>query len=206
MQHSKPISNSALQPNHSRNVEKLEKQIITIILLTLTGLTQGQNKVLYHSYSPTASSWDIIEWNVSDTSDNKWLLKETLDSQGRVVELEFLKDGNLIDDPLCYLANRVIFEYNENQIIETLYHSNQQLLATDCEMHYRTIYHLDKNGFISKRRPLLNMILTELKRAKSSNGKRWVPEHTVVVDSLGINFTKSTTITILLPRWTEFIL
>ena len=163
------------------------RQIITILLLTFTGLTQGQIKVLYHSYSPTSSSWDIVEWNVFDTSTKKWILKETLDSQGRVIELEFLKDGKLVDDPLCYLANRVTFEYNKNQIIETLYHFDQQLFATDCEMHYRTIYHLDKNGFISKRETFAKYDFDEIEESKIEQWKEWVPEHSVVTDSLGIN-------------------
>jgi hypothetical protein len=163
------------------------KQIITILIVILTGIVNGQEKVLFHSYIPTASSWDILEWNVSDTSDTKWHLKETLDNQGRVIELEFLKDGKLVDDPLCYLANRITFEYNQNQIIETLYHFNQEIYTTDCEMYYKTIYHLDKKGFITKRESFAKYDFDGLEKSEIEKLKKFVPEHAVMTDSIGTN-------------------
>ncbi len=95
------------------------KRTITIIIIVFTNIV-GAQKVDYHLYSPTASSWDIVEFGLYDTTGHKFLLRETIDEKGRVKELEFLKNGELINDVLCYLANRVTFEYSENKIIETL--------------------------------------------------------------------------------------
>lgn len=156
--------------------------------MTLIGfITFGQEKVLYHSYSPTASSWDIIEWNVSDTTKHKWLLKETLDKRGRVIELEFLKDGKLIENPLCYLANRVKFEYLDNKIIEKLYHSDRELMATDCEMHYQTTYFLDDEGFIIKMESIAKYDFEGIEQSEIEQWKKWVPEKTIMKDSIGVN-------------------
>ena len=104
------------------------------------------NRVLIHAYSPTTSSWNIEKWNIDDNSKEIYTLKETIDNEGRVVKLEFLENGKLIDDPLCYLANKVEYHYDENIVTETLYHFDEELLATECEMHYKTIYHLDDNN------------------------------------------------------------
>ena len=109
----------------------------------LFSFNQENHTVLFHEYSPTASSWNIIKWNIEDTSNVRFILEETIDQNGRVTELRFLENGEIISDPLCYLATRVTFEYEGNSIIETLYHSNDLLLKTECEMHYKTVYHLN---------------------------------------------------------------
>src|SRR5690606_35071795 len=51
-------------------------------------------------------------------------------------------------DYLCYLPNKVTFEYYENMIVEILYQSNEFPVATDCEMWYKSIYHLNKDNEI----------------------------------------------------------
>ena len=144
-------------------------------------------EVDYHLYSPTASSWDIVEFSLYDTTGHRYLLKETIDDKGRVTQLEFLKDGKLINDPLCYLANRVTFEYFDNKIVETLYHNEQELLATDCEMHFQTIYHLDNEGFIEKTESLAKYDFSGIEKDEIEKWKEWVPERKVVKDTVGVN-------------------
>ena len=148
-------------------------------------MTNCQERVIYHAYHQTASSWDIDEWNISDTTKTPWTLKETIDSNGRVVELVFLENGQP-SRHLCYLANRVTFEYQENRIIETLYSSDQELLATDCEMPYKTIYHLDKDGFITKTESFAKYDFTKSDSAEIKQWKEWVPEY---VEKLADNET-----------------
>ena len=159
------------------------RRIYTILLITISASIYSQNAIYYHTYSPTASSWDIIQWNVSDKSNHKWILKETMDTYGRVIELEFLKDGKLIEDPLCYLANRVVFEYYENRIIETLYQGNEELLATDCEMYFRTVYHLNKENYIIKKELFAKYDLEGADEQVKANWREWVPEYKIIVDS-----------------------
>jgi hypothetical protein len=145
------------------------------------------NRVLIHVYSSTTSSWNIEKWNINDNSKEIYTLKETIDNEGRVVKLEFLENGKLIDDPLCYLANKVEYDYDENKVTETLYHFDEELLATECEMHYRTIYHLDDNNAISYLERFAKYNFDGLTETEIENWKIWVPEKVILTDTLGQN-------------------
>jgi hypothetical protein len=156
------------------------KNIITIITIVFfINFTKGQDTVLYHSYTATASSWDIIKWNVKDTINIPYILQETVDNNGRVKKLEFLKNGKLIGDILCYLANKVTFEYNSNKIIETLYQGNEVPLATDCEMYYKTIYYLDADGFITKTESFAKYDFSKSSKLEITQLQESVPEYVV---------------------------
>ena len=156
----------------------MNRIIYILILLTFTNCKSiGQEKVLYHEYSPTASSWNVLEWNVKNPKDKRWIIRETLDNKGRVILLEFLKNGELITDNLCYLANRVEFEYLENQIIETLYDSDQELLATDCEMWYKSVHYLNKDNQIERIERFSKYDFTNISKDEIEKWKtEWAPE------------------------------
>ena len=162
------------------------KQTIIILTIILSGIINAQ-EVDYHLYSPTASSWDIVEFSLYNKKGHQFLLKETIDNKGRVIELEFLKDGKLINDPLCYLANRVKFEYLDNKIIETLYHNNQYLFATDCEMYFQTVYNLDDAGYILKTESISIYDSSEVEKDEIEKLKEWFPEKKIEMDSIGKN-------------------
>jgi hypothetical protein len=162
------------------------KQKIIIFIILLSEIVNAQ-KIDYHLYNPTASSWDIVEFSLYDTTGHRLLLKETIDHKGRVTDLEFLKDGKLINDPLCYLANRVKFEYSENKIIETLYHFDQPLLATSCEMYFQTVYYLDKAGYILKTESSAKYDFTGIDKDEIKKWKEWIPEKIIELDSVGKN-------------------
>lgn len=53
-------------------------------------------KILYHEYLPTASDWDIIEWNTKKNPEKDFILKEYVDEKGRVTTLEFLYNNKLL--------------------------------------------------------------------------------------------------------------
>ncbi len=158
----------------------MKKLILILTFFQFLNYSYGQESVIFHKYSPTASSWDIIEWNVKDTSNAIWILKETIDNEGRVAQLEFLKNGKLIGDHLCYLANRVTFEYKDNLIIETLFSGDLHLMATDCEMPYKTIYHLDKENYIEKVEIFAKYDFTGMDSIQIKQWKEWVPEYKVL--------------------------
>jgi hypothetical protein len=142
--------------------------------------SNGQEKIIHHEYSLTASSWNVLEWNVKNPNEKRCVIRETLDSKGRVTMLEFLKDGKLITDNLCYLANKVVFEYGQNQIIETLYNSEKQLLATDCEMWYKSIYHLNKENNIEKIERFSKYDFTNISPDEIEKWKtEWAPAHRI---------------------------
>ena len=130
------------------------KPILLSIFLLSSFVGWGQSfgpiKVVYHEYSPTSSDYDIIRWNVKDTIGLIWVLKETTDTLGRVIELEFLKNGEIIDDNLCYLPNTITYSYTDNTIIETNYMDYEPMMFNDCENVYKCIYHLAENDFIVK--------------------------------------------------------
>ncbi|WP_373060317.1 hypothetical protein [Zunongwangia sp. H14] len=154
-------------------------QLIVFLIFT-TNFVLGQNKILFHQYSPTASSWDIVKWNLKDTTGVNFILKEIVDKQGRVKELDFLEKGKLIKDPLCYLANKVTYKYKNNEIIETLYQNDHPILATDCEMNYKRIYHLDKEKNIDKIEYFSKYDFSQIDSTEIKQWKEWVPEYKVV--------------------------
>ena len=130
----------------------LKTKLIILVLLQifLFDYLFSQDKILYHHISRTPSSWNIVEWNIKQVQDKKWLLEEYVDEKGRVVELCFYKEGSLNYRHQCYLANRVTFEYEENKIIETLYLNNNPIFWNDCGKNHKSIYYLDKEGYIEK--------------------------------------------------------
>ena len=119
-----------------------------LIFLFLFVSCSKQN-ILYHKYSPTASSLNIIKWNTKN-KNQKFILRETTDKKGRVIKLEFLEDGKIPESSLCYLASLVIFEYHRDKIFEKKYYdTGLKLNAIECESSWKTEYYLE-NGYISK--------------------------------------------------------
>ena len=151
----------------------------------MTRIAFGQQHVLYHQYAETASSWDIIRWNLRDTANVIYKLKEVVDEKGRVKELDFLEQGHLVDDYLCYLANRVTYEYKRNEIIERLFQGRQEMLATECEGAYKTIYHLDKQNFITKVETFSKYDFTGLDSSQVKQVKEWAQPYKVETPDSG---------------------
>lgn len=134
------------------------KSILILVFLLLNNSMFSQEKVLFHEYYETASDWEIVRWNISDTANVVQVLKEVVDDQGRVIELVFLRHGKMIDGGLCYLATRIEYEYQDRKIITRLYKADQPMLATYCEGSYMSISHLNEEGYIEKRETSLPLI------------------------------------------------
>ncbi len=150
---------------------------ISLIFLWTACSAQKEHK-FYHKYYETASDYNIVKWNIADTTGQEFLLKETVDVKGRVTKLEFLYKGQPASS-LCYLANKVTFKYQDDKIIETLYLSDSLMYATDCEMHYKSIYLLDKHKFITRVEQFAQYDLTNLNGSTLKQWKEWVPEHVI---------------------------
>lgn len=157
------------------------KLIIILVFLSLSNSMFSQEKVLFHEYYETASSWNIAKWNISDTTNIVWVLKEVVDNQGRVIELVFLKNGKVNDGGVCYLATRVEYEYQDRKIITRLYEANEPMLATDCEMNYMSISHLDEEGYIEKRENFFAFDFSNMDSVAVEEIKRYIPEHNIVM-------------------------
>ena len=118
------------------------------LIIIFLSCNKATEKILIHEFTPTASSWNVLNWNTINEK-NPFQIRETIDSQNRVIKLEFLKDGKEYEDALCYLPTLVEYEYQPNEIIEKLFINGKEMEATECEIHFKTIYHL-KNNYITK--------------------------------------------------------
>src|SRR5690606_2251249 len=108
--------------------------------------------------------------------------------------LEFLKDNKLFEDYVCYLANKVTFEYYDNKIVETLYQSNEFPVATDCEMWYKSIYHLNKDNKIESVErysiyDISNMSSDEIENVKSILNQNISLKHLKLKKCCGLTIT-----------------
>lgn len=122
-------------------------KLLPILFLFMNSCSRQH--ILYHEYSPTASSLNIVKWN-TENINQRFILRETVDRKGRVIKLEFLVNGKLPTNSLCYLANLVLFEYGADKIIEKKYYDTESKLnAIECESAWKTEYHL-RNGYIIK--------------------------------------------------------
>ena len=149
------------------------KRLITLLVFTyLTCSLLGQEKIIFHKFGSTASSWEILEWNISDTSNSRGILKETIDRNSRVIELEFLN----VKAHLCYLATRIKYSYYENKIIEDLFFDSIPLIANECEMNYRSIYHL-KDNYIEKVETFFRFDTINYSAREIEEIKKYIQEH-----------------------------
>jgi hypothetical protein len=166
------------------------KVIIFILGIFLLVSCVNSDKILYHEYYETASDYDITRWNINDTVKNKCYIKETVDEKGRVKQLDFLLNGKYVSG-LCYLANKVTYEYIGNKIIERLFINNEPMLGNDCEVSYKSIYHLDSEKYITKIERYSAYDSINLSRSELIKWKKWVPEYSVEglnSEQLSINY------------------
>ncbi|MGV3529435.1 MAG: hypothetical protein ACO1OO_11115 [Flavisolibacter sp.] len=153
---------------------------LSVCLLLLTSSCNVEkNTVLYHKYYQSASDWNIVAWNLRDTTGERFLLRETVDKKGRVIMLEFLENDSL-SGSLCYLANKIKFDYSKNAIVETLFLGDSLMYATDCEMHYKTIYHLDRENYLTTSEQFARYDLENLGGSTLEQWKQWVPPHIII--------------------------
>jgi hypothetical protein len=156
----------------------MNRIIYILILLTLgSSQSNGQEKVIYHECGETASSYDIIKWNIKDKK-NRLALRETIDKKGRVIKLEFLVNHN--GGSLCYLPDVVEYDYQKNIIIEKLFKGGKEMEATDCEMWYKSIYHLNEKYQIEKierfsKYDFTNVSADEIEKWKTE----WAPDYRI---------------------------
>src|SRR6266446_7554698 len=102
------------------------KTILTIVFFLSPSILFCQ-KVSYHQFEPTASDYKIIRWNIPKDSLKffQWYVEEQTDNKGRVVELQFLENGDWLRRRLCYLPDFVTYQYPDKKtIVECLYNSD----------------------------------------------------------------------------------
>jgi hypothetical protein len=102
-------------------------------------------KRIYHEFHSTASSFRTSKRDIDPSNLPSYYFVETIDEQGRVVDLRFMANGEIIKDHLCYLAPWKKFEYpNPTTIIlYNLYADGSKVSDIECEMWYKTTYTLN---------------------------------------------------------------
>ena len=128
-------------------MKKIPLQILIFVSLLMNVSCSGQEKILKHEFEPTASDFRISKWNLKQTETNEYYLTEKIDSQNRVTELKFYKNGENDFDHLCYLQTWIKYEYpNDSTIVQTNLNLKGIPEANiECELASKVIYHLSEN-------------------------------------------------------------
>jgi hypothetical protein len=128
-------------------MKKIPLQILIFVSLLMNLSCSGQEKILKHEFEPTASDFRISKWNLKQTETNEYYLTEKIDSQNRVTELKFYKNGENDFDHLCYLQTWIKYEYpNDSTIVQTNLNLKGIPEANiECELASKVIYHLSEN-------------------------------------------------------------
>ncbi|MDW5290436.1 hypothetical protein [Formosa sp. PL04] len=128
-------------------MKKHHSQILIFILVMIYFNCNGQGKILYHEFEPTASDFRITKWNINKEKLPYYYLIEKVDFKNRVTELKFYENGQFYVDHLCYLTTWIKYEYpNAQTIIQTnLNEKGIPEANIECLIPSKTTYHLSKN-------------------------------------------------------------
>ena len=125
------------------------------ILLSLYSFKADQHspKIRYHKIQFTASSIELIAWNIEDTTKTAFA-KEFIDSEGRTTEIRFYNYAHKLDyaGSGFYGGPIIKYAYEDQKIIETFYKGENEI-AHDfrtSEVPYRFIYQLNEKNEIVK--------------------------------------------------------
>ncbi|WKV11823.1 SH3 domain-containing protein [Marivirga harenae] len=103
-------------------------------------------KRIYHEFDRTASSFRTSKRDIGTSNLPQYYFIETIDEQGRVIDLKFMENGRIINNHLCYLSPWMKFEYpNQTTIIQyNLNADGSKLSEIECEMWYKTTYTINE--------------------------------------------------------------
>lgn len=127
--------------------------LFLLIILVFVSCQEQNSKVVYHKIEFTSSSVELVQLNITDTT-NTAFVKETIDDLGRTKELKFYNKKHKLDwaGSGFYGGPIIKYDYKEDQIIETFF-SLETEIANDfrtSEIPFRFIYHLnDQNEILS---------------------------------------------------------
>ena len=123
--------------------------LLLLALVNIQLITPAVDSVLYHSFEESTSSWYITRWNISVDSLPKQYLKETIDNKGRVIELSFFENDNLLTQMLCDFAPIIRFEYpNDSTIVVSKFWDDKNYAGNlECNSESKTTYYFDPDYF-----------------------------------------------------------
>ena len=150
-----------------------------LLIFIFSSCNKTTEKILIHEFRPTASSWNVEKWNTINDK-NPYQIRETVDSKNRVIKLEFMKNGKVLENRLCYLPTVVEYEYQTDRITERLYSNGQPMEATECEMPFKTIYHL-KDNYITKVETFRKFDTINFSKNELNELRKYVSEYELTV-------------------------
>ncbi|WP_373060315.1 hypothetical protein [Zunongwangia sp. H14] len=123
------------------------RKILTLILIIISLQIYSQERLFYHQFEPTASDFKVVKWNIKKDSLPPHYFTEKIDSDNRVTELKFYKDGKNNFDHLCYLITWIKFEYPNAETIIQLNLNDKGIPEAnfECGLPSRTTYYLSKD-------------------------------------------------------------
>jgi len=129
---------------------KIKLVIIISLLIQNFGLTQEIEKTIFHLYEPSSSVSKILKWNIKDTTNQRFVVKEEIDEFNRVITIQYLVDGSVKEQNPMYGITNIKFEYEKNTIIEHYLQANGDHLTflEDENPSYRKYFLNDKNEII----------------------------------------------------------
>jgi hypothetical protein len=92
----------------------------------------------------TTSSYITVSRNLDPAALPEFYFVETVNNKGQVIDLRFMRTGEILREQLCYLSSWTKFEYpNDNTIITyDLGSDGSKFISIECEMWYKTTYTL----------------------------------------------------------------
>ena len=128
------------------------RSIIIIILVFFFIIeSKAQDcRTIYHLYQPTESVSRIVKWNIEDTTNQRFLVKEIIDKENRVISIQYLMDGKVVDQNTMYGITNLSYEYGDNFIVENYFDSQgNPMTFLENESPTKRIYFLnDRNEIV----------------------------------------------------------
>jgi len=121
-------------------LNRIKRDIVIVLLLIITSSCKSKNVVdelpikknytFYHGIELTADDipvrvykWNTIDYDsIMNRERFNLLIKEVIDDNNRVKQIEFLRKGKPTDF-YDFPISKVIYDYEDDKIIETLYNT-----------------------------------------------------------------------------------
>ena len=126
--------NSQIDNINNRVIEKISKTKIDSFLTEYSKIKFDQyispinsdNFVIYHEWTPTASEPILTRWDINLNDSVNYYIKETYNNKNQVIEMIFMKNGEIFDKFTAFHAPIIKFKYQKNKITEILYSSDHK--------------------------------------------------------------------------------
>jgi hypothetical protein len=172
--------------------KKSMKTLFYIFLLIIPLFSQSK---IYHLIESTASGPKIVEYNIKWNKGIKNYLIETIDSEGRVIKLQFFIDNEPADF-LQYCPTTIEYQYAEMKIIEKYFYGKNEEIPDffHYEVPYQTEYELDKNNNVISSKDCYKIEFNSISRNEIGRIKKHIDSYFEVIkdwEEDSVNYQKN---------------